>query len=174
MCDRASYVREERYVVEQDDPPGGADEEDEEVVALQRALDEISQSAPLGPDEEERLVRLVRGARLARALARRGFTQVDGVELSKVEAAGDRAARELWSANRHLVLAVARRYYDPQAGPELSQLLKWGDEGLLHAVHATAKGQPRRRPFGRYASWWIRTAIVSGVRGSPPRFRAGA
>jgi RNA polymerase sigma factor (sigma-70 family) len=73
-------------------------------------------------------------------------------------------------ANLRLVVSLAERYAG--RGVPLSDLVQWGNAGLLRAAarYDPAKGYQ----FAAYATWWIRQAITRGLAGRPPSIPAQA
>ena len=89
------------------------------------------------------------------------------IELARRAAGGDEVARrQLIESNLRLVVALARRYEG--VGVPLLDLIQEGNLGLVRAVE---QWEPEKGfAFSVYATWWIRQAMGSMVRGmvTPP------
>jgi RNA polymerase primary sigma factor len=82
------------------------------------------------------------------------------IEFAKRVAAGDHdAGQRMVEANLRLVVAIARRYVG--RGLSLLDLIEEGNLGLLRAVQKYR--WDRGSQFSRYATWWIRQAIVRAL-----------
>ncbi len=126
-----------------------------------RYLDEIGRIPLLDADEVHRLAHLVEVGVLARErLASVGHDARElRAELAVLAGEGDRAFRQLITANLRLVVAVAKRFAGRGIG--LPDLVQEGAFGLIRAVQ---KFDHRRGfAFSTYATWWIRQAVGHAV-----------
>ncbi|MGQ9631456.1 MAG: sigma-70 family RNA polymerase sigma factor [bacterium] len=71
--------------------------------------------------------------------------------------------QKLIRGNLRLVVKIAKSYL-PEG--ELLDLIQEGNYGLIKAAE---RFEPDRGPFRDYATWWIRKAIVDGLRGQEIR-----
>ena len=84
------------------------------------------------------------------------LTREQEVELAKLVAAGDEAAKKrMVESNLRLVVMLARRYQG--RGLPLGDLIAEGNLGLIRAVEKFRWDRGTR--FSTYATWWIRQAI---------------
>lgn len=143
---------------EEEDPspaprPGGDD-----LLALY--LKEVGPIPLLTSEEEVRLSRMWRKARLAQARLQRGNVDPkDRRPLMKRVKDGLKARKRLIEANSRLVISVARRYLG--RGVPLGDLIQEGNMGLMRAVDRYDPERGYR--FSTYAIWWIRQAVSRAV-----------
>lgn len=79
---------------------------------------------------------------------------------SKDKAKLEQAKRKLINHNLKLVVSIVKRYHC--RGLSFSDLIQEGNIGLIDAVERYDYRKPNR--FSSYATWWIRQAIVRGIR----------
>jgi RNA polymerase primary sigma factor len=88
------------------------------------------------------------------------LSKEDEFSLIKKAQAGDRESRDkIISMNQRLVFKIARKYYigGLQATQEMSDLMQWGNMGLLEALDKF--DLKRGHKFSTYAVWWVRAYI---------------
>ncbi len=75
---------------------------------------------------------------------------------------GDQYAfNKLWESNLRLVVSVAKKYYRPQNGMELLDLIQEGNMGLKKAIEGF--DPELNYKFSTYSYWWIKQAITRGI-----------
>src|SRR3989442_3819215 len=124
--------------------------------------DARAERAPLTPEEERQLARLVAAGRHAHDQLASGAVAADRVELERRVRAAARARALLVAASQGLVWSIARRYRN--RGLELEDLVQEGNVGLLRAIERFEPGRDCR--LSTYATWWIRQAILTALHES--------
>jgi RNA polymerase primary sigma factor len=100
---------------------------------------------------------------LAEAADQPLLTKDEERALGREAASGSKAAKDtLVRCNLRLVVALARRY--EATGVPLLDLIQEGNLGLVRAVEAF--DPDRGFVFSTFATWWIRQALGSMVRGA--------
>jgi RNA polymerase primary sigma factor len=130
-------------------------------------LKEIGKVPLLAPDEEVDLAkRIVTGAAAATDSADHltdgSWTKLSSEEkrrLRRLVADGERARKELTSANLRLVVSIAKRYVG--RGVPILDLIQEGNLGLMRAVQKF--DHTKGFKFSTYATWWIRQAITRAI-----------
>ncbi|MFV0258712.1 MAG: RNA polymerase sigma factor [Acidimicrobiales bacterium] len=130
-------------------------------------LKEIGKVPLLTAEEEVQLAKRIEQGTLAAAEATELLTssQWDGIgadeqrRLRRATADGERARRELTSANLRLVVSIAKRYVG--RGVPILDLIQEGNLGLMRAVQKF--DYTKGFKFSTYATWWIRQAITRAI-----------
>jgi RNA polymerase primary sigma factor len=130
-------------------------------------LKEIGKVPLLSADEEVGLAkRIVIGATAATESADHlndgSWTSLSSEErrrLRRLVADGERARKELTSANLRLVVSIAKRYVG--RGVPILDLIQEGNLGLMRAVQKF--DHTKGFKFSTYATWWIRQAITRAI-----------
>lgn len=122
-------------------------------------VQQLAATAPVDPDEEKRLLSLVRAGQAAQE--RLSTAPPDQqTRLHRQVQAGQDARHRLIEANGRLVLSVARHYLN--RGLPLEELCQEGIIGLMRAID---KWRPDRgaSKLSTYAVWWIRQGMQRAV-----------
>jgi RNA polymerase primary sigma factor len=124
-------------------------------------LSEISRIPLLTARDERRLARAISRGRHARQRLERtsDLSDEERTRLEQLSAAGERARKQLISANFRLVVNVAKRYTG--LGVSLPDLIQEGNIGLMRAVERF--DYRRGYKLSTYATWWIRQAITRAL-----------
>ncbi len=130
-------------------------------------LKEIGKVSLLTADEEVSLAqRIESGAaeaeRLTQSIASGEWAKLDRDgqrKLRRSVADGERARRELTSANLRLVVSIAKRYVGRSV--PILDLIQEGNLGLMRAVEKF--DYTKGFKFSTYATWWIRQAITRAI-----------
>jgi RNA polymerase primary sigma factor len=130
-------------------------------------LKEIGKVPLLSADEEVDLAkRIVIGAAAATEsadhLTEGSWSALSAEEqrrLRRLVADGERARKELTSANLRLVVSIAKRYVG--RGVPILDLIQEGNLGLMRAVQKF--DHTKGFKFSTYATWWIRQAITRAI-----------
>jgi RNA polymerase primary sigma factor len=130
-------------------------------------LREIGQVPLLVASEEVDLAKRIEAGvfaeeRMADLNASGEIADMDAAEkarLRRVVRDGERAKRELTSANLRLVVSIAKRYLG--RGMQILDLIQEGNLGLMRAVEKF--DYTKGFKFSTYATWWIRQAITRAI-----------
>jgi len=130
-------------------------------------LKEIGKVPLLSAEEEVALAqRIEKGAeaaeRTADLIASEKWASLDRDEqrtMRRVVADGEKARRELTSANLRLVVSIAKRYVGRSV--PILDLIQEGNLGLMRAVEKF--DYTKGFKFSTYATWWIRQAITRAI-----------
>lgn len=131
--------------------------QDEEFSRLN--LDDLGATAPVSPDEEQRLIKVIlNGKKALKKLQRR--PEIDGEQRRQLSAqveAGAAARKQLIKANGRLVIHIATKYYGNWRSLNLAEKCQEGVLGLIRAIDKFDKQKGVR--LSTYATWWIRQSI---------------